>query len=93
MEGIVDHMIKRAKCTINTLNGFRFCNKNCAEEEAKFICGSDGSLYRNYCEMKKAHCGRHVYQVCEPMKEGRVGCKIFKRTLSPFVCLGMHSGE
>ena len=56
-------MIKRVKYTINTFNGFRFCNKNCEDEEVKFICGSDGSLYRNYCEMKKAHCGRHVYQV------------------------------
>ena len=64
MLGIQDHMIKRVKYTINTFNGFRFCNKNCEDEEVKFICGSDGSLYRNYCEMKKAHCGRHVYQVC-----------------------------
>ena len=77
-------MIKRVKYTINTFNGFRFCNKNCEDEEVKFICGSDGSLYRNYCEMKKAHCGRHVYQVF-----GSGGCKIFKRTLSPIV---VHCG-
>lgn len=41
----------------------RYCNKDCEKEESKFVCASDGNLYRNSCEMKKAYCGKHIFEV------------------------------
>ena len=33
------------------------CPKDCSDEDTNQVCGSDGNIYRNECEMKKITCG------------------------------------
>ena len=33
------------------------CPKDCSDEHTYQVCGSDGNIYRNECEMKKITCG------------------------------------
>jgi len=52
---------------LNHCQTTKFCSARCEKQESNFVCGSDGNLYRNQCEMKKAKCGHHIYQV--PLSE------------------------
>ena len=33
------------------------CPVDCSDEDDHFVCGSDGNIYRNTCEMEKMTCG------------------------------------
>ena len=74
----------------------RYCNKDCEKEESKFVCASDGNLYRNSCEMKKAYCGKHIFEVKKILispVHGHVVCKqtqIHQRTKRRTVTIDLH---
>ncbi|CAH0386305.1 unnamed protein product [Bemisia tabaci] len=39
------------------------CPDSCDHEETHPVCGSDGNVYRNECELKKSTCGQKVVEV------------------------------
>ncbi|XP_054274244.1 serine protease inhibitor dipetalogastin [Macrosteles quadrilineatus] len=39
------------------------CPDECDADEVSPTCGSDGNVYRSYCELKKATCGQRVVAV------------------------------
>ena len=77
--GQFDHLLSPHKAGFDPHNSylscFRFCNARCEKQESNFVCGSDGNLYRNQCEMKKAKCGQHIYQVSWDGSEHQVKVK------------------